>query len=89
MKFDGSWEITSLTAVIAKANIDSIKSKLTIPENVIATLIAIAILEKRFADKKKAWNLIVAKSMTFINSNWKPTYGLTADAALVLVKSLI
>ena len=76
-KFDGSFPTTSdfLSLLLGSATLPALPSGLTtcsgpkeVKDTVWATLLTIAVLEKRFASEKDAWELLAEKSNQFVET---------------------
>ena len=76
-KFDGSFPTTNdfLSPLLGSATLPALPSGLTtytgskeVKESVWVTLLMLAVLEKRFASEKAAWELLAEKSIQFVET---------------------
>jgi hypothetical protein len=76
-KFDGSFPTTSdfLSLLLGSATLPALPSGLTtcsgpkeVKDSVWVTLLTLAVLEKRFASEKAAWELLAEKSIRFVET---------------------
>jgi len=76
-KFDGSFPTTSdfLSLLLGSATLPALPSELTtcsgteeVKDSVWVTLLTLAVLEKRFASEKDAWELLAEKSIRFVET---------------------
>lgn len=67
--FDGSWELNDKFLEVLKLSWSKVKSRVSSPseEKVWATVLAICFLEKKMAEQKDAWELVVDKARVWLS----------------------